>query len=120
MTWRTPSSLKWLIAKHSRLLGEIGLLRREAAELDAQMIAHRQRWERAERSLLATEASLGMHEVQVDVGDITVVRPHVNRPCFRPGDLTRNLYAALKLAGDWLTTCPNLNQQFFVSADFGL
>ncbi|MFB9038298.1 hypothetical protein ACULL3_02340 [Xanthomonas arboricola pv. corylina] len=104
MTWRTPSSLKWLIVKHSRLQGEIELLHREAAELDVQVIAHRQRLEKAERSLLAIETSLGMHEVQVDVAEIAAVRPHVNRACFRHGDLTRNLYATLKMAGDWLTT----------------
>ncbi|MEA9479271.1 hypothetical protein VC290_02420 [Xanthomonas campestris] len=104
MTWRTPSSLKWLIVKHSRLQGEVELLRREAEELDSQVVAQRQRLERAEKNLLAIETSLGMHEVQVDVGDIAAVIPHVNQPIYRHGDLTRNLYAALRIAGDWLTT----------------
>ncbi|WP_340568904.1 hypothetical protein [Stenotrophomonas sp. G106K1] len=86
MTWRTPSSLKWLIVKHSRLQGEIELLRREADELDAQVVEQRQRLERAERNLLAIETSLGMHEVQVDVCEIAAVIPHVNQPFYRHGD----------------------------------
>lgn len=104
MSWRTPSSLKWLIVKHSRLQGEIELLRREAEVLRVRAEENRQNLERTERSLLALETTLSLHEVQVDVGEIAAVIPQVNKRVYKHGDLTRKLYAALRTTNGWLTT----------------
>ena len=104
MSWRTPSSLKWLIVKHSRLQGEIELLRREAEVLEVRVEENRQSLERAERSLLALETTLGMHEIQVDTGEIAAVIPQVNKRVYKHGDLTRKLYAALRTTDGWQTT----------------
>lgn len=91
MSWRTPCSLKWLIVKHSRLQGEIELLHREAEVLKERVEENRQRLERAERSLLAVDTTLGMHEIQVDTAEIAAVVPQVNKRAHKQGDLTRKM-----------------------------
>ena len=37
MTWKTPSSLKWLICKHTRQQGELARLEKELAEKKEQL-----------------------------------------------------------------------------------
>ncbi len=104
MTWRTPSSLKWLIDKHSRLQGEVSLLERQFAELDRQAAEHRRLWEDAKRNLQVIECALGMHEIKVDPEDIEQVQPHVNKPMYRHGAMTRKILTTLKSAQGWMST----------------
>lgn len=96
MTWRTPSSLKWLIVKHSRLQGELELLQRQSTELDKQAAEQRERVAEAKRNLQAIERALGLHDIKVDPNDIQGVQPHVEKPLYKHGDLSRLILSALK------------------------
>lgn len=104
MTWRTPSFLKWLIVKHSRLQGELMLLERQATELDIQVAKHRQRLEDARQSIVAIERALTLHDIKVDPDDIARVVPNTNEPLYKYGDLTRKIYAALRVTEGWMST----------------
>lgn len=104
MTWRTPSSLKWLIVKHSRLQGELELLQRQSTELDRQAAEQRQRVDEAKRNLQAIERALGLHDIKVDPNDIQGVQPHVEKPLYKHGDLSRLILSALKSTDGWLST----------------
>lgn len=104
MTWRTPPSLKWLIDKHSRLQGVLQILERQSTESDRQAAEHRKLVADAQRNLLAIECALGMHEIKVDPLDIQGIRPHLNKPMYRHGDLTKQIITALKSSGGWMST----------------
>lgn len=59
MTWRTPSSFKWLLVKHSRLQREVTMLVRQSADSDRQAAEHRRLLEEAKRNLQAIECGAG-------------------------------------------------------------
>jgi hypothetical protein len=104
MTWRTPPSLKWLIVKHSRLQGELVLLECQATALDIQVAEQKQRIEDARQNLLAIERALTLHEIQVEPDEIARVVPHANKQLYEHGDLTRKIYAALRITEGWMST----------------
>lgn len=104
MTWKTPSSLKWLINKHARQQGEIARLEKELAEekqkLDesyAVAIARKQ------VALKSIEDVMRLHELYVDPDIIAPVAPRLHEPLFQRGEVTRSLYKAMS-SGQWVRT----------------
>lgn len=67
MTWRTPSSLKWLIVRHSRQQGVLHLQERQAGKLREQLHSVLQSIAETKANLEAIERTLALHEIPVNV-----------------------------------------------------
>jgi len=104
MTWRTPSSLKWLIVRYSRQQGALSLQERQAKKLQEQLDAVLCSIAETKANLEAIERTLTLHEIQISAAEIEAVMPQVNRRLYTFGELTRRIYAALRESGDWSTT----------------
>lgn len=104
MTWRTPSALKWLIVKHSRLQGTLVKLEREAQELQTMLDAQKARIAGVKGKIAAVEQTLELHEIRIDVRDIACVVPHDNPSTYKHGEMTRKIYEALKISDGWTRT----------------
>ncbi|MBS0217673.1 MAG: hypothetical protein JSR63_05775 [Proteobacteria bacterium] len=104
MSWKTPSSLKWLIRKHSLLQGTLLVQEKEAAAIQAQLEVQLRAIDETKLSLLALERTLGMHEIQVSAEDISSVVPRAKRPNYVHGSMTRDIYTILGKAGGWVDT----------------
>lgn len=118
---RTPSSLKWLIDKRARLLGEINKLERVQAKnledakkrvLDAEnaLALAEQELAYAESSapqiievlridLQAVDNTLGLHEIQINPDIIPPIRTQDAERYSNHGAMTRAIFERLKLAG---------------------
>lgn len=110
---RTPSSLKWLIDKRSRLLGEIAKYENshadqiKKAKTALEQAQYRLTYEQSIRpkvisvlqvELEAIDVALGLHEIKVDPGAIPEIRTHEAVRKLPYGNMTRNIYECLKLA----------------------
>lgn len=104
MTWKTPSALKWLIVKHSRLQGVLATLEREAQELQEKLDAQQVKIAGVKSKLAAVEQTLELHEIKVGVNDIAPVVPHANAAAYKYGEMTRRIYGALRTGDDWIQT----------------
>lgn len=104
MTWRTPSSLKWLITKRSRLSGTLLKLEDERAKLRDRIHALACREEALREQLSALDQTFGLHEISMDPTAIRPVRPHAHASLLPHGQLSRIIFMELRLAGNWLST----------------
>lgn len=117
-TPRTPSSLKWLITKRARLLGEIQSLQKQRLKEIAQCnemistalsayelavdqlkrIEHRSEHELklAEADIRAIDTALSMHEIQIDPNIIPAIRTQYAARHLKYGAMTRGIYLVLK------------------------
>ncbi len=118
---RTPSSLKWLIDKRARLLGEINKLessrdkkledaRRRVLEAENSLEQARQELACVESSLpmiieslrgdlQAVDNTLGLHEIQINPDIIPPIRTQDAERHSDHGAMTRAIFERLKLAG---------------------
>lgn len=111
---RTPSSLKWLIDKRARLLGEISKRENsrnsiENAENELLQAQYKLNYERSvkpkiltvlKEELSAIDTALGLHEVQINPKIISEIRTHDDPRKLPYGDITRSIFECLKLAGN--------------------
>lgn len=112
---RTPPSLKWLIDKRARLLGEITKREHtnnkviESAETALEQAKYRLTYERSVKprilsalreELAAIDIALGLHEVKIDPDIIPEVRTQDDPRKLPYGDITRTIFECLKLAGN--------------------
>jgi len=104
MTWRTPSALKWLITKRSRFSGALLKLDDERARLCDKIASLDCRAAALHKQLAALDETIGLHEIPVDPEDIRPVRPHARARLLPHGQMSRIIFAELRLAGDWLST----------------
>lgn len=104
MSWRTPSSLKWLIVKRSRLSGTVDQLTRGRAKLLEQLEDIQHRLEKVRHDLAGVDHVLGLHEIKIEPETIIPVIPHRARSLMAFGELTRLIYRALRDAGGKSTT----------------
>ncbi|WP_159066720.1 hypothetical protein [Xanthomonas citri] len=104
MSWRTPSSLKWLIVKRSRLSGTVDQLTSGRAKLLEQLEDIQHRLEKVRHDLAGVDHVLGLHEIKIEPETITPVIPHRARSLMAFGELTRLIYRALRDAGGKSTT----------------
>lgn len=104
MTWRTPSALKWLITKRSRLSGALLKLNDERAKLRNEIRALDCRAEKLHDQLAALDQTFALHEISMDPKVVRPVRPHTRARLLPHGQLNRITLAELRLADDWLST----------------
>lgn len=118
---RTPSSLKWLIDKRARLLGEINKLKNShhknvedakkrvvkaemSLEHAKQELAHLESTvpriiEILHSDLKAVDNTLGLHEIQINPDIIPPIRTQDAERHSSHGGMTRAIFECLKLAG---------------------
>jgi len=118
---RTPSSLKWLIDKRARLLGEINKLEKAHPErikqAKSQITKAEQALEHAKQELAniestgpklvelmrnklqSVDSTLGLHEIQIDPSIIPPIRTPDTKRQSGYGEITRAIFECLKLAG---------------------
>lgn len=104
MTWRTPSALKWLITKRSRLSGALLKLDDERAKLHDRIASLDCRAGALLKQLAALDQTIGLHEIPMDPQNIRPVRPHARARLLPYGQLSRIIFTELRLAGGWLST----------------
>lgn len=104
MTWRTPSSLKWLIDKRSRLAGRLvwteerlQRVRRRLQQLEEDLAATSKR-------LDAIDIAIGIHEIQIDPTELSATRPAENGYLLPHGHLGRILRRELRVRDGWVDT----------------
>lgn len=139
-SFRTPSSLKWLIDKRARLLGALLELRAQNTQqivesdavitvLEKRLAAALQLHEDAEAQfqekenqlisrLSAIDMAMSMHEIQISPEKIPPRRTQKAVRIFDHGDITRGIYKALKAANDKPLSA--MEVVFFLIAEYGL
>ncbi|MCD4504781.1 hypothetical protein LQR30_11760 [Chromobacterium piscinae] len=126
-TIRTPPSLKWLITKRARLLGDLLKLREalplRLAELRTDVVEAERALAQAEHrlehvpmllensiqclevQLHALDVTLGLHEIPINPDLIPPIRTQESGRIIGHGELTRGIFTGLRLAkGEALTT----------------
>lgn len=114
---RTPPSLKWLLDKRARLLGEVqrfqkaGAQKRKllvdkivAAKIRLAELEERQAQrspeeilaETYQRDLAVIDRTLQLHQIQIDVNLISLIRSQTGEKYLAHGELTRLIYQKLK------------------------
>lgn len=104
MTWRTPSSLKWLIVKRSRLSGALAQIANHRAKLLQRLADLDHRAEVLRGQLSALDQTFDLHEIRVRPEGIQPVRPQGRERLMPPGRLGRAILAELRRADDWLSS----------------
>lgn len=139
-TIRTPPSLKWLITKRARLLGDLLKLRealpmritelqRDVEEAERTLAQAEHRLEHVpmllensikclEVQLDALDVTLGLHEVSINPDKIPPIRTQEAGRLVGHGELTRGIFAGLRLAGKTALTTTEL--ALFVASRNGL
>lgn len=104
MTCRTPSSLKWLIDKRSRLAGRqnwaadrIQRLRFKLQQLEEDLGTTTKR-------LQAIDVAIRIHEIPVDPEGLSSIRPTENKWLLPHGHLGRILLRELRIRDTWVDT----------------
>ena len=94
MTWRTPSSLKWLITKRSRLSGALLKLDDERSKLSDRIRSLDRRAGVLREQLSALDQTFGLHEISMEPTTIRPVRPHTGarRRLLPHGQLSRIMF----------------------------
>lgn len=106
MTWRTPSSLKWLITKRSRLSGALLKIDDERMMLRDKIRSLDHRAGVLREQLAALDQTFGLYETPMEPTAIRPVRPntHTHRSLLPHGKLSRIMFHELRLADGWLST----------------
>ena len=93
MTTRIPPSLKWLINKRARLLGDIAKAEKELIALPAlkekQLTVLRQ-------DLTVIDNTIRLHDIPIDPDLIQPINGHDKGRFLKHGNLTRSILACLK------------------------
>lgn len=100
MLGRTPSSLKWLIHKQTRLAGEIQRKRQRIEHCRAEISRYKTEIAELFRRQQQVESVMQLHEVRVDPRKLRPIRPHHHKPVLGYGGLTRVIYKTLGAAND--------------------
>lgn len=104
MSSKTPSSLKWLASKRSRLDGKRIAYQNELAELSARVLWLQGQIDKATGLISAVDATIGLHEVQIEPSDIQSVRPS-KKALFPRGSVGRSVLSFLRRHPDqWFST----------------
>ena len=103
MVWRTPSSLKWLIVKRSRMSGALIALEAEKERMLGRLPTIDSQIDILRRQLAGLDQTFGLHEIQMDPEDIRPVESR-RRRLMPHGFLGRAILGELRQAGDWLSS----------------
>jgi hypothetical protein len=104
MTWKTPSSLKWLIVKRSRLSGEVQNLEAQRASLKEQLRQIESRLVTVGSLLSSLDQTFQLHEIQVEPTEIAPVVPQKNKRILPPGQMSRQIRRILASHEGWAST----------------
>ena len=118
---RTPPSLKWLIDKRSRLLGEIAKYESKnqvkKAQTELEKAKYRLTYEKSIRpkiisvlqsELAAIDIALGLHEVKINPEAIPQTNTYDTPRKLPHGSMTRSIFECLKLAGGHAMTTSDI------------
>ena len=101
MTWKTPSSLKWLIVRRSRLSGMLEKLEPKHAVLKEQFESIDARVNKLRQQLSALDQTFQLHEIQIDPTGLRPVVPHDNRRLVPHGQMSRHIRRILANHEGW-------------------
>lgn len=104
MTSRTPSSLKWLIVKRSRLSGALAKAEARKKQLLDQLATLDGQLDTLRRQLSGIDETLSIHEIQINPEEIRPVQPQGRRKLMPPGQLSRVILSELRRAEGWLSS----------------
>lgn len=106
MSWRTPSSLKWLIIKRSRLSGELERLLPKLDSLKGEYEQMEATVNELRDQLAALDQTFLLHDIQIDPRGIEPVIPHRHPRLFPNGHMGRHIRRILaeREHGEWTTT----------------
>lgn len=104
MTSKTPSSLKWLLDKRSRLSGSLEQCTSELASTETRHGELTKELARLQQLLRALDQTIGLHEIRVDpklISDTRTKQPAL----FGHGKITKIVLQSLRREpGRWTTT----------------
>lgn len=100
MSGRTPSSLKWLIHKQTRLAGEILRKRQRIERCRLEISQYEAEIAELLRRQQQVESVMQLHEVRVDPRNLRPIRPHYRKFALGYGGLTRVIYKTLGAANN--------------------
>lgn len=92
MTYKIPPSLNWLIDKHARISGEIIRIKKRLTRVSLLV----DRLKELEKNLEAVNASLKLHEIQIDESNIKPIRPSKRKSNFPWGEQQRIIFKIIK------------------------
>jgi hypothetical protein len=104
MTWKTPSSLKWLIVRRSRLSGMLEKLEPKHTALKEQFELIDARVNKLRQQLSALDQTFQLHEIQIDPTGLRPVVPHDHRRLVPHGQMSRQIRSILINRHDWVST----------------
>jgi hypothetical protein len=104
MTWKTPSSLKWLIVRRMRLSGMLEKLAPKHAELKEQFESIDARVNKLRQQLSALDQTFQLHEIQIDPSGLRSVVPHENQRLVPHGQMSRQIRQILANHEGWAST----------------
>lgn len=98
MSGKTPSSLKWLIHKQTRLAGEIERKRQRIKRCRTEISHYKSEIADLLRRQRQVEAVMQLHAVRIDPRKLRPIRPHQSRPILGYGGFSRTIYKTLGMA----------------------
>lgn len=88
-----PASLNWLIVKRGKLSGEIFQAKKALKRVQALIDKVRE----LENDLQTIDDALKLHHIKIDIENIKIIRPRINRLMFPYGEISRHVLDYLKL-----------------------
>ena len=104
MYGKTPSSLKWLIDKQTRLAGQMLRKQDHLARLREQVAACKKEIAGLRTRRQQVEAVMRMHEIKIKAEELRPIRPHYNLCLLGHGGLTRLIYSVLRQSASGTAT----------------
>lgn len=104
MTWRTPSSLKWLIVKRARIAGTLLKFEVERAGLIDRLGYLEKRVATLTQQLAALDQTFELHDISLEPTTIRPVQPQMRKRLLPWGHLGRVILGELRKADGWLST----------------
>lgn len=104
MSSKTPSSLKWLAGKRSRLAGKLTAYQLELVEVEERQLWLRNEIEKTAGLIAAVDSTIGLHEIQIEPSDIRPTRPR-RKALFAHGMVSRSVLSFLHAHPEhWFST----------------
>lgn len=105
---KTPSSLKWLISKQTRLAGEILLKQNSLDRMREQIAAFEKEIIELHEQKRQIEAVMQMHEIRINAEELRPIRPQYNPFLLGYGGVTRLIYKVLRQSENGTASTKNI------------
>jgi hypothetical protein len=103
----TPSSLKWLISKQTRLAGRVADAEARRALHLAEAEALGAHAAELRRQLALVEGTMSLHEIQIDPEDLRVIRPQGKR-LMKAGRISQIIFKTIAESPDRKAATPEI------------